>query len=68
MLTDPVGLGPPARDAAREHFDDGELVELVLGIALFHGFSKIAIALGPPPEMPTTVLPTPDWPQDRSDE
>ena len=44
------------------HFDSGEIVELAAGLALFLGFSKIAVALGPPPEMPTTVVPTPDWP------
>lgn len=44
------------------HFDSGEIVELAVGVALFMGFSKIAVALGPPPEMPTTVVPTPDWP------
>lgn len=66
MLTDPLGRGPRARAAALEHFDAGQVDELALGIALFHGFSKIAIALGPPPEMPTTIVPTPDWPPDVS--
>lgn len=44
------------------HFTSEEIVELATGVALFLGFSKIAVALGPPPEMPTTVVPTPDWP------
>lgn len=50
------------RDEMLSHFDAGEVVELAVGVALFMGFSKIAVALGPPPEMPTTVVPTPDWP------
>ncbi len=45
-----------------EHFDDGQLVELTTAIALFLGFSKIAVALGPPPDMPVQVIPTPGWP------
>jgi hypothetical protein len=40
-------------------------VELAAGVALFMGFSKIAIALGQAPDsMPVTELPTPDWPDD----
>lgn len=36
-------------------------MELALGLGLFHGFSKMLIALGlEPDEMPTTVLPTPE--------
>ena len=59
----------PARDDRRRSATrsppsstTGELVELTLGIGLFHGFSKIAVALGPPPDMPTMIVPTPDWP------
>jgi hypothetical protein len=45
-----------------EHFDEGQVVELAAGIALFLGFSKIAISLGQAPaDMPTMVVPTPDW-------
>jgi hypothetical protein len=43
-------------------FSAGDVVELTTGIALFMGFSKIAVTLGPPPEMPVMVVPTPDWP------
>lgn len=44
-------------------FDAGQIVELAVGIALFMGFSKIAISLGQAPaDMPTMVVPTPDWP------
>jgi AhpD family alkylhydroperoxidase len=62
FLTDPGGLSDPQRRALLEHFTPGQLVELTAGVALFMGFSKIAVALGPPPDMPTLVIPTPDWP------
>lgn len=43
------------------HFDAGEWTELALGLGLFHGFSKMLIALGlEPDQMDTTVLPTPE--------
>jgi alkylhydroperoxidase family enzyme len=46
-----------------EHFTPAQIVELTAGIALFMGFSKIAVALGTAPEtMPTMVVPTPDLP------
>ena len=55
---------PHARPAEPPgELDEGQLLELTLGIGLFHGFSKIVVALGPPPDMPTMVVPTPDWPQ-----
>ena len=58
--------GPPSVDEQRRlrgEFPDPELVELGLGLALFHGFSKMLIALGlEPDQMDTTVLPTPDRP------
>jgi AhpD family alkylhydroperoxidase len=66
MLHDPHGMTDELRDALRAELDAGQLVELTLGIGLFHGFSKIAVALGPPPDMPTTVVPTPDWPLGQS--
>jgi len=45
-----------------QHFNEGQVVELGVGVALFLGFSKIAIALGQAPDdMPTMVVPTPDW-------
>jgi alkylhydroperoxidase family enzyme len=43
-------------------FTPGQIVEFTVGIALFMGFSKIAISLGQAPDdMPTMVVPTPDW-------
>jgi len=45
------------------HFTPAQIVELTAGVALFMGFSKIAIALGSAPDdMPTMVVPTPDLP------
>lgn len=54
---------PPPEVQARisAQLADAELTELGVGLALFHGFSKLLIALGcEPEEMETTVLPTPD--------
>lgn len=54
---------PPAEVQARieAQLSASELSELGVGLALFHGFSKLLIALGcEPEEMDTTVLPTPD--------
>lgn len=46
-----------------DHFTPAQVVELTLGLALFLGFSKIAVALGAAPtDMPTMVVPTPDVP------
>jgi alkylhydroperoxidase family enzyme len=65
MLADAFlgAAGPPPGDQRaelRSEFSDAELVELGIGLALFHGFSKMLIALGLEPEhMDTTVLPTP---------
>jgi len=56
--------GRPGAELAadmRREFTPAEVVELSAGVALFMGFSKIAIALGQAPEsMPTTVVPTPE--------
>ena len=45
----------------RGHYTEEQLVELGLGVALFHGLSKMLIVLGVEPEqMDTTVVATPD--------
>ena len=45
----------------RRHHSEPALVEIGLGIALFHGVSKALIVLGmEPDEMDVTVAPTPD--------
>jgi len=62
FLREPGALTDSLRAELLEHFDAGEIVELTAGIALFMGFSKIAVTLGQAPEdMPTMVVPTPDW-------
>jgi alkylhydroperoxidase family enzyme len=64
FLTDP-GAGPDAatKEALLTHYGSAGTVELVAGLALFMGFSKIAVALGAfPDDFPTTVIPTPGDP------
>lgn len=49
-------------------FHVSEITEIALGVALFHGFSKMLIALGrEPDEMETTIIPTPTPSLDRLD-
>jgi AhpD family alkylhydroperoxidase len=63
FLTDPAGLTPALREEMLSHFTSAEIVELTAGLALFMGFSKIAIVLGQEPvSMPVTVIPTPTRP------
>ena len=60
MLLRPGPLPAALQAEVEDAFDQGELVELALGLGLFHGFSKMLIALGlEPDQMDTTVLPTP---------
>lgn len=62
FLSDPGSRDPELRAAMLRHFTPEEIVELSAGLALFMGFSKIAVSLGQVPrEMPVTVMPTPDW-------
>jgi alkylhydroperoxidase family enzyme len=58
---------PHADEALRREmlasFTPAEIVELTAGLALFMGFSKIALSLGGVPEnLPVMVQPTPDVP------
>jgi AhpD family alkylhydroperoxidase len=62
FLRTPGEVSADQRRELLDHFTPSEVVELATGVALFMGFSKIAVALGPPPEMDTLVVPTPDWP------
>jgi AhpD family alkylhydroperoxidase len=60
FLTDPTALGVPAREALLAELAPREIVALAAALALFMGFSKIAVALSTAPaSMPLTVLPTP---------
>jgi alkylhydroperoxidase family enzyme len=55
--------GPPSAEVRAEllaEFSEAELVEMSIGLALFHGVSKMLIALGCEPEqMDLTVSRTP---------
>ncbi len=63
FLGDPKSLDPELRREMLDEFTPAQIVELTTGLALFLGFSKIAVSLGQAPEsMPTTVIPTPDRP------
>ena len=56
-------LDDAGRRTLLERFTPAEIVELGAGIALFLGFSKIAVALGGlPDEIPVHEQPTPDVP------
>ncbi len=56
-------LDDDLRDEMLAHFSPAQIVELTAGIALFMGFSKIAVSLGTAPDdMPTMVVPTPELP------
>lgn len=55
--------GPPSPAVQAQilaEFSPAEIAEISVGLALFHGFSKLLIAAGAEPDqMPTTILPTP---------
>jgi alkylhydroperoxidase family enzyme len=55
--------GPPSPEVQAQiqaEFSPAEIAEIAVGLALFHGFSKLLIAVGAEPtDMPTTILPTP---------
>lgn len=60
VIGDPRRLDPATRDRVLEHFTPEQIVELLLGVGLFLGMSKVLITLGLEPEaMEVTVLPTP---------
>ena len=59
-LLSPGPTPPKIKAGLDEHFDVAEQVELGVGLGLFHGFSKMLIALGVEPgRMDTMVLETP---------
>lgn len=60
FLTDPGAIDATLKYAMKAEFSDQEIVELTAGLALFMGFSKIAVSLGGMPEsLPTMDMPTP---------
>ncbi len=58
-----IGFPAAATDAQRaelaEEFTPAQIVELTLTAAIAQGFSKAAVAWGPPEDMPVLVIPTP---------
>ncbi len=61
FLNNPSGIHDNIKARMRENFSDEQIVELTAGLALFMGFSKIAISLGGmPAELPTMEMPTPE--------
>ncbi len=64
-----AAAGPPheaAQAAISAQFSDAELAEMGIGLALFHGFSKLLIAVGAEPEqMDITMLRTPGSPSEK---
>jgi AhpD family alkylhydroperoxidase len=59
-----IGATPHEVDGAlaaelRAAFAPAEIVELALTTAIAQGFSKAAVAWGPAPDIPLTVIPTP---------
>jgi len=64
FLADPRGgVDAVTRRSLLDHYGSPGTVELTAGLALFMGFSKIAVALGAfPDDFPTTVIPTPGAP------
>ena len=59
VISDPSGLSAADQAALGEEFTTAELTELALTVAMAAGFSKAAIAWGPPPVIPVTEVPTP---------
>lgn len=60
MLGPAPGEVPPALAAElRAELTPAEIVELALTTAIAQGFSKAAVAWGPAPDIPLTVIPTP---------
>lgn len=59
----PQSLSDATRIQLKAHYSDAQIVELVLGVGLFMGMSKVLITLGlEPEEMPVTLMPTPGSP------
>ena len=60
FLKNPGGLDEQTRAEMLSTFTPAQIVELTAGLALFMGFSKIAVSIGGMPDsLPTMVVPTP---------
>ena len=63
FILTPGPVPDETRSSLLSTFTQKEIAELSVGVALFHGFSKMLIALGrEPEEMDTTIVPTPQLP------
>lgn len=62
FLSAPGELGEADRQALLAELEPAQVVELAAALALFMGFSKIAVSLGGLPDaIPVHEQPTPDW-------
>ncbi|WP_101760215.1 carboxymuconolactone decarboxylase family protein [Oceanicoccus sp. KOV_DT_Chl] len=60
FLKNPAALTDELKSAMTEHFSEAQIVELTAGLAMFMGFSKIAVSLGGMPDsLPVFTMPTP---------
>ena len=67
FLADPAGRHESLQRELLAHYSPAQIVELTAGIALFMGFSKIAVSLGGlPDEIPVHEQPTPDVAEPRA--
>ena len=63
FILTPGPIPDEIRSSLLSTFTQEQIAELSIGLALFHGFSKMLIALGrEPEEMETTIVPTPQFP------
>jgi alkylhydroperoxidase family enzyme len=60
IIGHPASQAPAERPEVEATFSREEAVELTLTVAIAQGFSKAAVAWGPPPEIPLMVIPTPN--------
>lgn len=59
LIRDPKDLTDELKAELAAEFTPTEIVELALTVTMAAGFSKAAIAWGPPPNIPVTEVPTP---------
>jgi alkylhydroperoxidase family enzyme len=59
LVTVPASLSDELREELAATFTPEEIVDLTATITLAAAFSKVAVAWGPPPEIPVVAIPTP---------
>ncbi len=63
LIRDPQPVSPALQAELRSHFTDAQIVDLAVGVGIFHALSRVLVVLGLEPEhMPTTAIPTPTAP------